>query len=368
VNKKIIISIWSDPSDYINLLFLINYLTKKKIQIILICQKIERKKDFYYFVNKSKKLKIIEINKKGKLGYLYFFKSKLDAVKKYKPKTIISVNFISLFFSKFVYNKNLNWIYYNFDFNFSEKLNINNFLEKKIINNVNYIFLPSKSRVNLYKKIFFRNKKIFPIYNCFSKYFKIKNFKLEKIDKNLKRKKYFVRLGSFYKYHYLKELALSTKHWKKNIYLVMAGKSYGGYFKELLEFKKKNNLDKVILINNISYRKWFVLLKNALGGFALYKSINVSHRLMGGTSQKLNNYIFAGIPSFISNNADFLKFNKKFNTSITVNNSIIDINKKVNFLLKDKNFNRLKIKKNKLAFKNEFNFENQIEKVKKYII
>ena len=132
MNKKIIISIWSDPSDYINLLFLINYLTKKKIQIILICQKIERKKDFYYFVNKSKKLKIIEINKKGKLGYLYFFKSKLDAVKKYKPKTIISVNFISLFFSKFVYNKNLNWIYYNFDFNFSEKLNINNFLEKKI--------------------------------------------------------------------------------------------------------------------------------------------------------------------------------------------------------------------------------------------
>ena len=110
------------------------------------------------------------------------------------------------------------------------------------------------------------------------------------------------------------------------------------------------------------------MLKNALGGFALYKSINVSHRLMGGTSQKLNNYIFAGIPSFISNNADFLKFNKKFNTSITVNNSIIDINKKVNFLLKDKNFNRLKIKKNKLAFKNEFNFENQIEKVKKYII
>ena len=38
----------------------------------------------------------------------------------------------------------------------------------------------------------------------------------------------------------------------------------------------------------------FKLLKNATAGFALYKPINVSHKLMGGTSQKLNNYIFAG--------------------------------------------------------------------------
>ena len=86
----------------------------------------------------------------------------------------------------------------------------------------------------------------------------------------------------------------------------------------MIEFKKKNNLNKLILLKDISYKKWFILLKNAVAGFALYKTINVSHNLMGGTSQKLNNYIFAGIPSFINNNNDFIKFNNKFETSIIV--------------------------------------------------
>ena len=368
MKKKIIISIWSDPSNYINLLFFINHFIKKKIQIVLICQNIDRKKDFYYFVKKSKYLKIIEIKNKGKIGYFYFFISKLNSLKKYKPQTLISINFISLFFSNFLNYKKLNWIYYNFDFNFSKNFNINNFLEKKIIQNVNSVFLPSKSRVKLYKKKFFRKKNIFSIYNCFSKNFKIQNYKIKNINKKLRKKNYLVRLGSFYKYHYLEELAFSTKYWSKNIYLVMAGKSYDRYFQKLIQFKEKNNLHKVILIENISYKKWFILLKNALAGFALYQPINVSHKLMGGTSQKLNNYIFAGIPSFVSNNADFIKFNNKFGTSIAVDNSIKDINEKVNLLLNDKIFYNTKIKNNKKAFQNEFNFEKQIYQVEKYII
>ena len=71
-----VISIWSDPSNYINLLFLINHFLKKKTNIILICQKIEDKTDFNYFVRKNRYLKIIEIKKNGKLGYLKFYKKK----------------------------------------------------------------------------------------------------------------------------------------------------------------------------------------------------------------------------------------------------------------------------------------------------
>ena len=58
-----VISIWSDPSNYINLLFLIRHYLKK-INIILICQKIEIKNNFYYFVKKiniSKSLKLLKM-------------------------------------------------------------------------------------------------------------------------------------------------------------------------------------------------------------------------------------------------------------------------------------------------------------------
>ena len=368
MKDRIIISIWADPTNYINLLFLINYLIKKKQKITLICKFIEHKEDFFYFIKKSKNLKVIELNQNGKIGFFYFLITKIVSFFKTRPKTVISINFISLFFSRFLYNKNINWIYYNFDFDISKKLLLNNYIEKKIIKKVDCIFLPSKSRVKFYKKIFFRKNKIFPIYNCFSKSFKIQNYKLKKIDKKLKYKNYLVRLGSFYKHHYLKELALKTKFWKHDKYLVMAGKSYAGYFEEMIEFKKKNNLSKLILLKDISYKKWFILLNNAVAGFALYKAINVSHNLMGGTSQKLNNYIFAGIPSFINNNNDFIKFNNKFETSIIVQNSLGDLNRKINYLLQDKNYYRKKIKKNRSAFIGEFNFEKQIERVKNYIL
>ena len=368
MNNKIIISIWADPTNYINLLFLINYLIKKKQKITLICRNIERKEDFFYFIKKSNNLKVVELNQNGKLGYFNFLILKIFFFLKIKPKTVISINFISLFVSRFVYNKKVNWIYYNFDFDISKKLYLNNYIEKKIIQKVSCIFLPSKSRVSLYKKIFLRKNKIYPIYNCFSKNFKIRNYELKKINSKLKNKNYIVRLGSFYKHHYLKEVAIKSKSWKNNLYLVLAGKSYAGYFNEMQKFKKKHNLSKLILLKDISYKKWFVLLENALAGIALYKSINVSHNLMGGTSQKLNNYIFASIPSFINNNNDFIKFNKKYKTSIIVNNSLHDLNRKIHYLFKNKKFYRQKVKWNKSAFKNEFNFENQIEKVKDHIL
>ena len=368
MKKRIIISIWADPSNYINLLSLINFFIKNHFQVFLICQYIERKKDFYYFVKKNKNLKIVEINKKGKIGYLNFFKVKFNIMKKFNPQTLLSVNFISLFISFFLNNKNLKWIYYNFDFNLTKEFNLNNYLEKKIIASVDTIFIPSNSRLKIYKKNFLREENIFSLHNCFSKNFKIKNYAVNKINKKLRKKKYLIRLGSFFNYHCLKELALSTKYWNGNTCLVMAGKSYDGYFNELKKFKNKNNLNKVILIENISYEHWFSLLKNSIAGFALYEPINTSHLMMGGTSQKLNNYIFSGIPSFISKNKDFIKFNKKYQTSIEVNNSIQDIAKEVNLFLKNKKLIKKLEKKNKDAFKGEFNFEKQFNNLKKFFI
>ncbi len=368
MKKKILVSIWSDPSNYINLLFLINFLISKKIEIVLICKKIEKKKDFFYFVKKSKLLKIVEIKKNNKIGLINFFLEIFLSYIKYNPGKILAINFIALFFCSLVVKKKDKFIYYNFDFDLSKNLDFNNFLEKFSLKKTDYIFLPSKSRLFLYKKKFKRFNNIFSINNSFSKYFKKEKKKLEKKYRFLNQRKYFVRLGSFYKYHYLEELALSTRYWDKNFLLVMAGKSYDGYFKKLQHFVKRNNLSKVILYENVSYNQWFNLLDNAYGGFALYEPINVSHRLMGGTSQKLNNYIFSGIPSLISRTKDTSVFNNNFNTSLLVNNSPKDIAQKVNLLINNKNLYRSKVKKNILAFKSEFNFEKQFDNFKKYFI
>ena len=365
--KNFLISIWADPSNYLNLLFLINFLIENNNEVTLICKRIEKKSDFYYFVKKNNKLKIIETKKDGKYGYIKFFLNKIRLMKKLRFETIIYVNFISLFFSYFISFSSIKWIYYNFDFNDVKKFNFNNFLEKNIIKKVNYILIPSYSRLKLYKKIFNRKKNIYSIYNSFSTNFNIKNKTY--LPSELKNKNFFIRLGSFYKHHGLKKIALATKFWKNNTYLVMAGKSYDGYFQVLKRFKKENNLKKLLLYENVSYKFWFGLLQKGIAGFALYDPVNVSHNLMGGTSQKLNNYIFAGIPSFATNSKDFKIFNNKYKTSILVNNnSIKEINDGINKILKNKKFYNTIKKKNNLAFKREFNFEKQISIIKNIIL
>ena len=277
------------------------------------------------------------------------------------------MNFISLFITSLIPKKNNKWIYYNFDFNFSSKLIMKNFIEKIIIKKVDYIFLPSESRAKLYISKFKKKTNVFSIKNCFSKYFKVKYTNKIKKYNFLKKKKYLVRLGSLYKHHFLEDLILSTKYWKSDHILVIAGKSYEEYYNYLKNFIKENKIKKVLLIKNVSYKLWFFLLKNAVAGFALYEQINISHQLMGGTSQKLNNYIYGGIPSILTKSKDTINFNNKFQTSVLTNGSASDIAKRTNFLLNNKKFYKKIKKNNHYAFLNEFNFENQIKKVMPYI-
>lgn len=361
--NKILISIWSDPSMYINLMFLINYLLDKNYEIILVCKKIDNIKDFNFFVKKNSNLFVRQTNLDGRLGYLKFFFLKFSYLIKKTPKIIISINFISLFFTFFLPSKKIKLIYYNFDFDLKKKYN--NLIEKNLIKKFHYVILPSKSRLNLYKNKFKRKNNIFFLNNCFSKRFKINKFKN---DYKYNKIKYLVRLGSFSSSHALKEIALSTKYWKNNIYLIMAGKSYDGYFEELKKFIKIKKLNKIKLYKNINYHKWFKFLANAIAGFALYDPVNTSHNHMGGTSQKLNNYIFCNLPSIITKNKDFNSFNKKYKTSKTVDNNYKEIAKCVNKIINNKKL-YIKLKNNnKNAFEKEFNFEKQIEKIKKIFI
>jgi len=366
--KKItLISIWADPSHYINLLFLINYLIKKRQKTILICKSIENKRDFYYFIKKSPYLEIKIIKRNSRMGMIEFFLTKLYYVFRFRPSKIIAINFISLFFTiilKF-FLKKIYIIYYNFDFDISEKLKINNNIEKLIINLDKVIIIISKKKTKLYKKIYKLKKKIYPLYNCFSKLFKPKK---KLLSKKFIKKKIFIRLGSYNEGHNLEELIRSTKYWKKNCILIMAGISHNNYLCKLKKIKKKFRLSKVTMMEKVTYKMWFKLLNNAYAGFALYEPINISHKNMAGTSQKLNNYFFSNKPAIATKSLDFIKFNKKFKTLLLVDSSSeYDIARKVNELSINKKKYR-KLKKNTLnVFNNIFNFEKQVLQVSKIL-
>ena len=88
---------------------------------------------------------------------------------------------------------------------------------------------------------------------------------------------------------------------------------------------------------------------------------------MGGTSQKLNNYIFANIPSIVSKSKDTIKFNKNYNTSIITDGDYKQIAEKTNYILKNKKNYQSKVIRNKQAFLKTFNFEEQIKDLEKLI-
>ena len=63
---------------FIHEFFLINFFLANNKNVILVCKEIEKKNDFFYFVKKDLKLKVIEIKNDGKYGYIKFFFKKYE--------------------------------------------------------------------------------------------------------------------------------------------------------------------------------------------------------------------------------------------------------------------------------------------------
>jgi hypothetical protein len=85
---------------------------------------------------------------------------------------------------------------------------------------------------------------------------------------------------------------------------------------------------------------------------------------MAGTSQKLNNYLVAGIPSIVSNSPDFISFVEKYKTSkVAEATDPISISQAVNSLLCNPEEYAEHCQAVKQAFESEFNFEKQFEPI-----
>ena len=128
----------------------------------------------------------------------------------------------------------------------------------------------------------------------------------------------------------------------------------------------KNNIRNILLLKDVSYKKWFDILSKADLGVALYEEVNTSHRNMAGTSQKLNNYILANIPSLVKENREFKEFNKKYNISFLLKkDNPKKIAEKIDKIFKNKKSYNQKVKNNKLLHQKTLNFDFQYLKIKK---
>ena len=97
----------------------------------------------------------------------------------------------------------------------------------------------------------------------------------------------------------------------------------------------KNNLNnKVILKRNISNKEWYSYLSNTYIGLVFYEPNNLSNLNMNMTSQKMNNFIMAGIPMIVNDNIDFKDKNYMYYSKCKPFS--LSISKKVNYLLNNK--------------------------------
>ena len=90
---------------------------------------------------------------------------------------------------------------------------------------------------------------------------------------------------------------------------------------------------------------------------------------MSGTSQKLNNYFVAGIPSIVSNSPDFVTFVERFGTSkIADPADPHSIAEAVNSILSNSEEYSAYCRNVRSAFESEFNFEKQFEPVLNWLV
>ena len=373
--KKYLITIWSqNPEHYFFIENQINFLLNKKKNITLIYPGSKKKK--LLFQNKNYFEKKIFFSKKKLLNNLYFFfyifyltfltfLKKPDIIIIYNNHPILFAKIVSLFFKKKI-------IYHNFDYDpepesFSSKFF--NFIEKKSIYLFDLITFSNIKRANFFrKKNNFKKLNIIILFNVLSiKYKEIFYSPSKKLNKLIN----IFRIGTIGPGHGLLYLVNCLKFLPYNYKLTLCGNIVDKkFYLKLTNLIKKENLSKKVRIIKHAHRyKWEKLLSNADVGVALYENTSLSHKYMVGASQKVNCYLASGLPIIAFKDKQFLEFHKNNKCCICIDTknpkiAALMINKKIN---NKKQF--MSLRENSLAaFKKRYNFENEISKIKQYLL
>jgi glycosyltransferase involved in cell wall biosynthesis len=374
---NILMLIYADPRLYISIMSMSHYFSSKHVNSDIICLKADDKYklDVLDFGKTSNIFFFKKIFFFGILNLLFFlffslkkfFKNKADIIFAFDKRALIVSIIISFFFSKKV-------VYVNFDFDFEKEIKISFFekilriTELFLLKYVDLIITPQKERSKILQSK--ANLKNSPetLSNCYSKYFFLQQKKiLKKIlnDKNINYDKIVVRLGHLAPYHALPAIIQSFKKWHGNPCLVLAGFSLNSFDKYLKKIINELGLsNKIIVLENISYSLWFDILSSADIGICLYDEVSTSHKFMSESSQKLNNYLMAGIPSIVNNSLDFKNFINKHKAAIETNSKDpTSIANSINILLDDDNILAKYKFFAKKAFLSFYNFEDQFDPI-----
>jgi hypothetical protein len=374
--QNIIFAIWDNPRWYNTLIFSAKSFCEKNYNVHIIHRKVEddslrkidfgKKTSFYSFGGKKKIFFLLD--------YFLFFLFSFKLIFLYNPRFLVIYNRKALFCNIFlnIFFPRLKIIYHNFDFDDPKNIrDIKIFLQTKLefffARFCKILTFPNARRGNKFINLANIKKiKVIEFLNCFPKNYYPKRSKLLNKILNINDNIMLVsRLGSIGPNHYIKELILSVRFWKKNSMLIIAGVvNSEKYLTELQDIILKYELkDRVKIITMVKNEMWFEILFRSKIGICFYEPISISHQYMAGTSTKFNNYLYANVPFITHKNRDFILFNKKYNIYKIVDaKKPHQISKAINFLLNNKKI-YLKLKKNgHILFNKKMNFQFQFDK------
>jgi glycosyltransferase involved in cell wall biosynthesis len=314
---------------------------------------------------------------RDKVDFAIFLFMTIVLVLRNKPEAVIGYNMLGIVaaFLATRLRPKTTLIYHNFDFNVASGKTLGLFgrlfqsLELAGARYADLVIFPHPGRAAVFKDEAKLDQEPVTVMNCYPLSTpKQKSGELQSLldSKGLHFDRLVVRLGMIGPYHGIEATIRSVLEWKGNWGLILAGfPDEGSYMDEMKELVENLNLSKkVIFLPSVPYSLWYDCLYSAHLGISLYEPFNVSHTYMSGTAQKLNNYFVAGIPSIVSNSADFVTFVERFGTSKLADpTDPHSIAQAVNSLLCDPEEYAAYCRNVRSAFESEFNFERQFEPV-----
>ena len=374
-NKKTVFLIWENPKSHQVILPLVKKFSKIS-QVYMVSQrnkKIDKlnEKDSDY----KKYCKMNQVFYSHKIKYLnkfflfYYYLLSLVLIIYLKPNYIYVINkypLLVIFFIKKIFNCKI--IYHNLDYEPNPKSFFHRFLskvEKYSINYIDLLIFSHKKRGERFLKDKSVKKNLLVFFNSLPKQY-FKKY-LTKVKKNKIKK--IIYFGSIGEGHGLKTIIKSFKYlddcYKMYICGWVINENYLNSIKNIINNLKLNN--QVFIKQDLKDYEWKSKMIESDLGVAIYENTSFSHQFMFTASQKINAFLAAGLPFIILKNKDFSKYNKEFKCCIEVKLKPKELSKAVKSLFKNKKKYRRIRKNSKNIFIKNFNFENQFEKIEKYL-
>jgi glycosyltransferase involved in cell wall biosynthesis len=382
---KVLLTMWADPAMYLATTFTARMLSERGVCLDLLYRSPNSHLDVAGDVKFGirTRLRPVEGGHAGwrdKIDYAKFIVKATMLAWREKPDAVIGYNtlgIVAAFIATRIRPKT-KLIYHNFDFDVSTSAlgplgRLLRRIELVAARRADMTIFPAPGRAAKYKTMARLTREPLSVLNCFPlSWPRQKTGELQRLleNKGLCFDRLVVHLGSIDPFHGIEATIRSVPEWKGNWGLILAGFSNGSYLEDMQKLVEQLGLaNRVIFLPSVSYSLWYDCLYSAHLGICLYEPCNLSHAYMAGTSQKLNNYLVAGIPSIVSNSPDFIAFVERYNTSkVAEATDPHSIAHAVNSLLCDPEEYAAHCRAVKHAFESEFNFDKQFEPILRQLV